>query len=930
MKSLVIKSTLLGLFLTLFSTSIQASHYMGGEITWECLANGKYVFYLKTFRECAGVAYGSLQTLNSNSPVGSIALSLVAGYPKDISPVCNSNSNYIHLSCSSATVPNTGSVSIYLYKSNEVTLNGTPPASGWMFYWGSCCRNPSTNGANSTSVSWRIMSVMYPYGTQSAYPCYDNSPAYAAPPAMSLSTGFNSICGFTAVDKDNDDIIYNWASSLTSAGTAMPYNNGYSYSSPLPNSSMNSNNVAAELDTTTGIITFTSYTTGAFITKVKATSYRHGIKIAEVSRENVIIIKSDTNLAPSFSLVSAPNKQIITDTVLVGDTVSYSIGASDIQALPYSSFQTVFLDKYGNEFGSYVPASGGNQATLNANSGCVHPPCATLTPAWDTVAASGAVSTLTNFNWVTSFSQLDSSSSGYHAKTYNFYFYSHDDYCPVPAQRSLVLSIYLTTGNIFQKPEIHCIETKINGDVELKFNPVRDIMNSFENYYIYTATNKSGPYTLIDSISNVNTGTYTHIGAGADSLRRYYLVAVKSYSNIANFTHKEFSDTISTINLSVQKNGICGRYLQWTEPYFISPATYTNQYIIHRRTQIGSWITLDTVNTTFYNDTVNLNGMPNYYRISMISHGLKDSTGASLSCESWGNICISPTQSLQNYKIPIRCVNVLQNGDVKLTWNLYNDPNSGFMFYKIFSSTNKNGPFSPVGQVNKHSTCTFTHSGAGADIQKRYYYLKVYTHDCLGSIVKVAEFDTVSTMAINGHITSPNKVTLTWNPIRDQAIPTSSGTYFIYQRIFPGNWILIDTTKSLLYHATITVSGTQYCVSNRNTDLGQSITSTEGFSSPTEIYYLGISNQGKASFSVSQNIPNPFDKTTLIRFESTMNQDIQFIVYDNGGRIIKEETIQAEKGKNSIQFSRAGLSSGLYFYTLNNGKNSITKTFVIK
>src|SRR5690606_22012129 len=32
----------------------KASHMVGGEITWECLPNGQYIFKMEVYRECTG------------------------------------------------------------------------------------------------------------------------------------------------------------------------------------------------------------------------------------------------------------------------------------------------------------------------------------------------------------------------------------------------------------------------------------------------------------------------------------------------------------------------------------------------------------------------------------------------------------------------------------------------------------------------------------------------------------------------------------------------------------------------------------------------------------------------------------------------------------------------------------------------------------
>ena len=54
------------LMLFVFSNNANATHLMGGEITWECIKAGpdagKYIFTVKIYRDCQGVP---LQNINN-------------------------------------------------------------------------------------------------------------------------------------------------------------------------------------------------------------------------------------------------------------------------------------------------------------------------------------------------------------------------------------------------------------------------------------------------------------------------------------------------------------------------------------------------------------------------------------------------------------------------------------------------------------------------------------------------------------------------------------------------------------------------------------------------------------------------------------------------------------------------------------------------
>ena len=83
-------------FLTFFTAN--ATHIMGGEITWECIKDplnpnvGQYIFTLKVYRDCEGASLQSTpQTIEvwdgGITPVSTITVNFVSN--TDISPTCN-------------------------------------------------------------------------------------------------------------------------------------------------------------------------------------------------------------------------------------------------------------------------------------------------------------------------------------------------------------------------------------------------------------------------------------------------------------------------------------------------------------------------------------------------------------------------------------------------------------------------------------------------------------------------------------------------------------------------------------------------------------------------------------------------------------------------------------------------------------------------
>ncbi|MDT8309468.1 MAG: hypothetical protein RQ866_08040, partial [Bacteroidales bacterium] len=429
------KKQLLLLFLLTvlaFPTHLLASHYMGGEITWECTLSGNFRFIMKVYRECAGINYPATTTLQTNAQgVTSISMTRIA--INDISPVCGCPGGP-NITCATTTVSNTGGVEEHIYTSdqsypNGVPLTGVPPVSGWYFGYTSCCRNPCTNILNASSLSWYLRAYMYPYNNQPVNTCFDNSPKFDEIPSTVICTGYPFTYNHVASDVELDSLVYSWAQPLNNNISA-PITNfapGYTWNTPLPGPAQNPNNVAATLNSQTGEISFTSYTNGAFVTVTKVTAYKCQIKVAEIFREMQVVLLScgannPPNVTPPFANSSGQYVNYI-DTVRAGDFVTFTISATDFEYCPNSTPQTMSLYATGSQFA----------APINSG-GCLNPPCANLTPTTTlTNPITGMFGVQTTFSWQTGCQHLATNvGCGVTSNTYNFLFKTKDNFCPAP------------------------------------------------------------------------------------------------------------------------------------------------------------------------------------------------------------------------------------------------------------------------------------------------------------------------------------------------------------------------------------------------------------------------------------------------------------------------------------------------------------------
>jgi hypothetical protein len=92
---------------------------------------------------------------------------------------------------------------------------------------------------------------------------------------------------------------------------------------------------------------------------------------------------------------------------------------------------------------------------------------------------------------------------------------------------------------------------------------------------------------------------------------------------------------------------------------------------------------------------------------------------------------------------------------------------------------------------------------------------------------------------------------------------------------------------------------------------------------------VGVSSLVPSGFFVSQNLPNPFGNTTEVIVGSPSADRITVTVADLLGNIVRNESYQVQKGQNRLQFRADDFSSGVYLYTITNGKQSYTRRMIV-
>ncbi len=304
---------------------------------------------------------------------------------------------------------------------------------------------------------------MNPYQNQLADPCFDSSPFFAERPNTYICIGYPYTYNPTAIDAERDSLVYAWAQCIDepTSLTCSPFFAPVIPFSPAPYTTQNQIPGNPTLDTRTGEINFYvtngASTIGNFVSCIKVTAYRCGVKIAEVFRECAFTLNNNClvqgvppnnnntppNVNPPFIDPNTGAQTSFTDTVVAGDMVSFNFSASDFQQNISGSLQpgpqTVTLSALGDYFGT---------GFTDATSGCAHPPCATLTPA---PPVTTPLFSNMQFNWQTSCNLINNIQACNNTIYNTFYFIltARDNGCPANGASVATISITVTGPEIF-------------------------------------------------------------------------------------------------------------------------------------------------------------------------------------------------------------------------------------------------------------------------------------------------------------------------------------------------------------------------------------------------------------------------------------------------------------------------------------------------
>ncbi|HMN49072.1 MAG TPA: T9SS type A sorting domain-containing protein [Ignavibacteriaceae bacterium] len=176
-------------------------------------------------------------------------------------------------------------------------------------------------------------------------------------------------------------------------------------------------------------------------------------------------------------------------------------------------------------------------------------------------------------------------------------------------------------------------------------------------------------------------------------------------------------------------------------------------------------------------------------------------------------------------------------------------------------------------------------------------------------------------------VSNGNKVTLNWSTATE-----TNNQGFEIQRNQNGNWTSIafkngagTTTNAQSYSFVddlISVKHGKVSYRLKQIDFN-------GASKYSQVVEVEL-NSMPLSYSLDQNYPNPFNPSTKISYQLPQSGFVSLKVYNAIGKEVAT-LVNEEKsaGNYEINFSANGLSSGIYFYTIQSGSFTQTKKMIL-
>ncbi|MBL7981555.1 MAG: hypothetical protein JNL52_07060, partial [Flavobacteriales bacterium] len=270
---------------------VDAAHYSGGSITYECLGGNMYRITLDIFLDCSGVAITS-QSLNfSNSCGVSFTLNNIPQISsEEVSQLCPAN--VANSTCNGGPLPG------FIHYQFQTTLF-LSPCNFWTIGWDICCRNDLENVTGTPGI-YLAATLNNAGGLCDQSPDFEENtiPFFCVNQPVTYNLG--------ASDADGNTMVFSLVSGQSVSPVLGPLNYapGYSGAAPIPGIAINPSS---------GQITFTPTVTGNYAIVVQVATFNaSGVLIGTVVRDVMIVVQNCFDPPPTTPGLSNANGGLIT------------------------------------------------------------------------------------------------------------------------------------------------------------------------------------------------------------------------------------------------------------------------------------------------------------------------------------------------------------------------------------------------------------------------------------------------------------------------------------------------------------------------------------------------------------------------------------------------------------------------------------------
>jgi hypothetical protein len=207
-----------------------------------------------------------------------------------------------------------------------------------------------------------------------------------------------------------------------------------------------------------------------------------------------------------------------------------------------------------------------------------------------------------------------------------------------------------------------------------------------------------------------------------------------------------------------------------------------------------------------------------------------------------------------------------------------------------------------------------------------------------GNLVSTVPFSSFSEFALgtsndplpvelSSFISVPNgrTIQLNWSTATEK----NSDKFVVERKTASNDWGTVGSVKA----SVLSNSPKQYSFTDKNLQSGRYQYRLKMIDNDGTFEYSKVLESEVAepkNFELSQNFPNPFNPSTVIRYSLPIKSDVIIRFYNSLGQCVREvnEGIK-QTGYYDLNFNSAGLTSGIYFYRIQAGSFVETKKMML-